>query len=87
MTSMITFPFTFEEERNNMISFLDVLLIHKQDGINLAVFRKETNTGLYINQNNELVDQNAFAPETWKRETLKMFARRAFKVCTKDYLL
>ena len=23
--------FTFEEERNNMISFLDVLLIHKQD--------------------------------------------------------
>ena len=41
--------FTFEEERNNMISFLDVLLIHKQDGIDLAVFRKETNTDLYIN--------------------------------------
>ena len=33
--------FTFEEERNNMISFLDVLLIHKQDGIDLAVFHKE----------------------------------------------
>ena len=34
-----------------MISFLDVLLIHKQDGIDLAVFRKETNTDLYINWN------------------------------------
>ena len=51
--------FTFEEERNNMISFLDVLLIHKQDGIDLALFRKETNTDLYI--------KNAFAPRNPKK--------------------
>ena len=71
--------FTFEEERNN-IFFLDVLLIRKQDGIDLAVFRKETNTDHYINW-------NVFAPETWKMGTLKMLIRRAFKVCTKDYFL
>ena len=76
--------FTFEEERNNMISFLDVLLIHKQDGIDLAVFRKETNTDLL---HKDLYIKNAFALETWKRGTLKMLVRRAFKVCTKDYLL
>ena len=50
--------FTFEEQVNNMISFLDVLLIRKPDGMDLAVFRKKTNTNLYVNW-------DAFAPETW----------------------
>ena len=49
--------FTYEDETNNMISFLDVLLIKREDSIDLAVFRKETNTDLYINW-------DAFAPET-----------------------
>jgi len=72
--------FTYEEERNNMISFLDVLLIRNVESIDLAVFRKETNTDLYINW-------NAFAPETWKISTLKMLIRRAYRISTKDYLL
>ena len=50
--------FTFEEQVNSMISFLDVLLIRKPDGMDLAVFRKKTNTNLYVNW-------DAFALETW----------------------
>ena len=72
--------FTFEEERNNMISFLDVLLIRRENGIDLTVFRKETNTDVYINW-------DAFAPETWKTSTLKLLVRRAHKISTQDYLL
>ena len=71
--------FRSEEERNNMIAFLDVLLIRHNNGIDLAVYRKETNTGLYINW-------NAFAPEKWKTSTLKMLLRRAYRISTKDYL-
>ena len=72
--------FTYEDETNNMISFLDVLLIKREDSIDLAVFRKETNTDLYINW-------DAFAPETWKTSTLRTLAKRAYKICTQDYLL
>ena len=63
-----------------MISFLDVLLIKRNDSIDLAVFRKETNTDLYINW-------DAFAPETWKTSTLRTLVKRAYKICTQDYLL
>ena len=70
--------FTCEEERNNMIAFLDVLLIRQTNSIDMAVFRKETNTGLYINW-------NAFAPKKWKTSTLKMLVRRAYLISTKDY--
>ena len=70
--------FTCEEERNNMIAFLDVLLIRQTNSIDMAVFMKETNTGLYIN--------NAFAPKKWKTSTLKMLVRRAYLISTKDYL-
>ena len=50
------------------------------DSIDLSIFRKDTNTDLYINW-------NAYAPETWKISTLKMLIRRAYKISTKDYLL
>ena len=71
--------FTSEEERNNMIAFLNVLLIRHNNGIDLAVYRKETNTGLHINW-------NAFAPEKWITSTLKMLLRRAYRISIKDYL-
>ena len=72
--------FTYEDETNNMISFLDVLLIKRDDSIDLAVYRKETNTDLYINW-------DAFAPEAWKTSTLRTLVKRAYKICTQDYLL
>ena len=73
--------FTYEEETNNMISFLDVLLIRQPDNsFDRAVFRKGTHTDLYINW-------EAFAPESWKISTLKMLVKRAYKICSKDYFL
>ena len=72
--------FTYEDETNNMISFLDVLLIKRNDSIDLAVFRKETNTDLYLNW-------GVFAPETWKTSTLRTLVKRAYKICTQDFLL
>ena len=48
--------FTYEKQNNNMIAFLDVLLVQRGNEIDTAVFRKSTNTDIYINW-------NSFAPE------------------------
>ena len=41
--------FTVKIEKGNIIAFLDILLILYKDLINTAVYRKKTNTDLYIN--------------------------------------
>ena len=51
-----------------MISFLDVLLIKREDSMDLAVFRKETNTDLSLNWDAfrlKLEKQALFEP--WQR--------------------
>ena len=73
--------FTYETERNNMISFLDVLIVrNKNRSFDTAVFRKSTHTDLYINW-------NSFSPEIWKKSTLKLLVKRAYTTCNKDYFL
>ena len=72
--------FTYEEERNYMLAFLDVLLIRTKEGFNTAVYRKETNTDVYLHW-------NSFAPTVWKKGTLRGLVKRAFMVSSKDYLL
>ena len=52
--------FTYEKQNNNMIAFLDVLLVQRGNEIDTTVFRKSTNTDIYINW-------NPFATEIWKR--------------------
>ena len=47
--------FTFEEEFEGKIPFLDVNIICNEGSINTSVYRKTTNTDIYINW-------NAFAP-------------------------
>ena len=51
--------FTMEIEQNNQIPFLDVLLIRKVEKISTTVYRKVTNTDIYINW-------KSFAPNNWK---------------------
>ena len=40
--------FTYELEKNNKLAFLDVLLIRDKDTIKTTVYRKPTNSDIYI---------------------------------------
>ena len=72
--------FTYEEENSGKISFLDVLLIRNDSEISTTVYRKNTNTDLYLHW-------KAFAPTSWKRSTIKSLYARAFTVCSEPQLL
>ena len=63
-----------------MLAFLDVLLVNRFGTIDTAVYRKETNTDLYINW-------NSYAPEKWKKGTLKNLIKWAFTICNQPYFL
>ena len=64
--------FTYELNINNKISFLDVLLIRKNDTLETTIYRKSTNNGVYL-------QWNSFAPKNWKRSTLRSNFVRAYK--------
>ena len=68
---------TIEIESENKDSFLDVLLIHSNSLISTKVYRKNTNTDIYINW-------KSFAPNNWKWGTLKTLVTRAFDICSTD---
>ena len=72
--------FTYEEERDGKIPFLDVLLIRKNNTFETTVYRKPTNKGIYLHW-------NSFAPETWKRGTLRSIINRAYDICSNDEFL
>ena len=72
--------FTYELEKNNQLAFLDVLLIRNNTTIKTTVYRKSTNSDIYLNW-------KSFSPCSWKRGTSKTITRRAYLVCsTPDYL-
>ena len=66
---------TYETESGNELSFLDVQLIRTGDNIETCVFRKPTNTDIYIHW-------NSFAPFQWKLSTLKTLVYRVYIVCS-----
>ena len=72
--------FTHEIEKEGKISFLDVLLIRIDNRIETTVFRKKTDTDIYLNW-------NAFAPLKWKRGTLRTLLLRAYSNCSNDHHL
>ena len=59
---------------------MDILIVRLKDKFDTAVFRKPTNTNIYLHW-------NAFAPKVWMKGTLKSLVSRAFKVCSTDYFL
>ena len=68
--------FTYEIEVDNKISFLDVLIQHEKDGkLQTSVFRKETNTDVYINWHSHV-------PLQWKKSTLRSLVNRALHICS-----
>ena len=72
--------FTYETESGNKLSFLDVKLICTDDNIETCVFKKPTNTDIYIHW-------NSFAPFQWKYITLKTLVYRAYIVCSDNQYL
>ena len=70
--------FTYELEDEGMIPFLDVKITKANDDrIETSVYRKETNTDIYMNW-------YSHAPTIWKIATLKSLIRRAFLISSKS---
>ena len=69
--------FMYELESDGSIPFLDVLIMKKHDKLETTVYRKNTNTDLYLHW-------DAFAPRTWKIGTIRTLMQRAYKVCSKQ---
>ena len=72
--------FTYETESNNRLSFLDVLIIRNGQGIETCVYRKPTNTDIYIHW-------DSFVPIQWKRSTVKTFVYRSYLTWSDDHYL
>ena len=69
-----------EAESNNMLLFLDVLVIRKDNNIETTVFRKPINNDIYLNW-------NSFPPKSCKRRTLRTVIKRTYAICsTTDHL-
>ena len=73
--------FRIEIEKDDVIPFLDVLIIRKAGKIETTVHRKKTCTDLYMNW------YSSYAPNNWKWGTLRTLVRRAHVNCSaKKYL-
>ena len=72
--------FTYETEFKSRLSFLDVVIICNGQSIETCVYRKPTNTGIYIHW-------NSFAPIQWKRSTLKTLVCHSYFICSNDHYL
>ena len=73
--------FTHEIEENQKITFLDVHITRtKDDKLEKTVFRKETNTDLYINW-------NLHAPIQWKLESSENLIQRSISIRSNAKLL
>ena len=69
--------FTYEEERNNILPFLDVLFIRDGEKLSPTAYRKDTHNDLYLHW-------NSFSPISWKRGILKSLISRVYKVCSNE---
>ena len=67
--------FTYELEINKKISFLDVLLIRKNDPLETTIYRKSNNNGVYLYW-------DSFAPKNWKDSTLRSTLTRTYNICS-----
>ena len=67
--------FTYETESDNKLAFLDVQLIPTGDNTETCIFRKPTNTDIYIHC-------NLFTPFQWKYSTLKTLVYHAYSFCS-----
>ena len=68
--------FTFEMEEENKLAFVDVMVIRNtNDTINTPVYRKPTNTDIYINW-------HSHSPLQLKKTIANILIQRAIKICS-----
>ena len=73
--------FTFEMEDENKLAFPNVMVIRNtNDTINTTVYRKPTNTDIYINW-------HSHSPLKWKKTTANVLIQRAIKICSNKKFL
>lgn len=72
--------FTYGQENNNRLPFLDVLFIGDHEKIITIVFRKDTHNYIYL-------CYESFSPICWKWGTLKSLISRAYMICSNQILL
>ena len=71
--------FAVEIESSRRIPFLDILIVKKKSKNETTVYGESTDTGIYLNC-------FSFAPNTWKRGTLKNLIYRAYNISSTEYL-
>ena len=77
--------FTYEIEKENEIYFLGMFhtfMIRSGQKIEIRVYRKSTNTDIYIHCNSY-----SYAPSSWKRSTLRTLIMRAYTISSNDSYL
>ena len=62
--------FTYEVESNAKLPFLDMVIMWNYNDITTTVYRKDSNSDVYLNW-------DSFMPITWKKGTLKTVVERA----------
>ena len=72
--------FTYEREINGRISFLCILILRNGNSFETTVHRKSTHNDIYLHW-------ESFAPNTWKRGTLRTLVLRAHAICSTKELL
>ena len=72
--------FTYEVESNVKLPFLDMLPMQNHTDITVTVYRKDSNSDVYLYW-------DSFPPITWKRGALKTLVERAYLICSTPSLL
>ena len=71
--------FTYEMETERKLPFLDVMIERNISNLETSVYRKKTNSNLYMNW-------NSHSPQSWKIGTLRNLTRRAIMISSENYL-
>ncbi len=71
--------FTYESEKERLLPFLDVMIKRNDSTLETSVYRKKTNSNLYMNW-------NSYSPRTWKIGTLRNLTRRAIMISSPNNL-
>ena len=72
--------FTYEQEINGKISFLDILILRNGNSFETAVHRKSSHNDMFLHW-------GSFAPNIWKRGTLRTLVLRGHAIWSTNELL